>query len=244
LHPNIGDVTTEVASSKQPGRDAATFDSLKILRIDYYDDDSSFPGDLVRFVPHLQEMEINGCSIAPFEILTRWPRLTKLFVRSYYMDGLKAFRSGRNFSSLQRLALLILAQYEAEFFISRCQSLRKLELITHWDFYVWSLNTLTQLQYLEEVSLGALRGLVPPEAATLLSKRCSTTILLEDPQSASLYQHCPGVRVDTDRWLEMTKPGLSEIIVHNSSGTCYRKLFSHKTGTARRLDRWEAFGAA
>jgi hypothetical protein len=212
----------------RPAGAAASFENLKILRIDYCDNDSCFLGELPRFVPHLQELEITGNTIKPTEILICWPTLTKLSVRSYCIQSESYIGPDRNFSSLQHLTLLTLNEKEAKTLISCCRSLRKLELITHSDFYVSNYRILTQMSDLEEVSLGLLGGHVPPEAATLLSERCSTTILLEDPQSASLYQHCPGVRVDTDGWLEMTKPGLSEMIAHNSSSTCYRKLISHK----------------
>jgi hypothetical protein len=244
LIPNIQELRTAslninaVGKSKQPAREAGYFHNLKILRTDYTRDRHYFLKELPKFTPHLQELEITGNCVRAMKILMQWPTLRKLFVRSYCIDVEITPRSARTLSSLQHLTLLTLGDEEAEILISRCQNLRKLELITHRQFYVSRQRILTQLPNLEAVSLGALGGHVPPETATLLSGRCSTTILLEAPQLASLYQHCPGVSVDTDRWLEITKPGLSEIIVHNKSGTCYRKLFCHMVGRVRSQDPW------
>jgi hypothetical protein len=201
---------------KRTAGPAPRFDNLKILRIDYCDD-SSFLGKLPKFVTHLQELEITGHCIRIATILERIPTLTKLFVRSYYLQH-EFFRPETTFSSLQHLTLLTLTDKEAENIISRCQNLRKLELITHIQFYGRRQRILTQLPNLEEISLGALGGHVPPETAALLSGRFSTTILLEDTHFAYLYQHYPGVSVDTDRWLQITQPGLSELKVHTKYG--------------------------
>jgi hypothetical protein len=74
------------AECKRPASPAASFDNLKILRIDYCDNDSCFLEELPKFVTHLQELEIRENRIRPTAILASFPILTTLFVRSYFMQ--------------------------------------------------------------------------------------------------------------------------------------------------------------
>jgi hypothetical protein len=69
---------------------------------------------------------------------------------------------------------------------------------------------------------------VPPETVALFSERFKTTVLLEDPQMTSLYEHCPVVRMDNDRWFEITKAALSDFVMYSFAGSCHLKLFSFK----------------
>jgi hypothetical protein len=214
--------------SRQAYNPHASFPSLKILHIDYCDHDHNLTVDLENFAPYLEELEITGGLLRPTEMLKKWPRLRRLFLRSYYLRCDDSHVRDVTYPALQHLTLLTLDEYEAKLLISRCQNLRKLELVTHREFCDTIPGVLHNLPRLEEVSLGAVAGHVPPETASLLSELWSTTILLDDPQSASLYQHCPAVRTDTGRWLDIAKSGLSEMIIHNKVGTCRRRLLCHK----------------
>jgi hypothetical protein len=226
-------VTVALADAKKKVHTCGTFQNLKILRIDFSGDNFPFE-HFAQFVPHLQELEITGSSIRPTDIMRNWPKLNKLFLRAYSIEVLDTRHE--ICASLQHLTLLTLSERDAATLLSCCRQLRKLELVTHNEFYVSDGRILNEMPNIKEVSLGSLGGHVPPELVTSLSGRCSTNVLLEDAQLASLYQHCPEVRVDTDRWFEITKPGMSEVLVHNRGGTCRRKLFCYRRAPRRRDD--------
>jgi hypothetical protein len=224
--PNIRELRTAYVNYDDQLPASASFHNLKIVRIEYCDE-YCFLRRLSKFFPHLQEIEITGNSMRPTSMLTIWPKLNKLFLRTHDIEI--DCRSNQTYCSLEHLTL-VTSEYDIKVanFISRCHHLKTLELITDSKFYVLNRRVLIEMPNLEEVSLGALEGRVPAEIVALLSERFKTTVLLEDPQMASLYEHCPGVRVDTDRWLDITKPALSDVLAHSSSGSCHRKLFTHK----------------
>jgi hypothetical protein len=177
-----------------------------------------------KFAPNLQELEITGGFIEIEGILRNWPKLNKLFLRTN--DLVIDRTSDETYCSVEHLTLVTRdCEIRVSTFLSRCQNLRTLELIASSEFYVYS-RVLTEMAKLEQVSLGALGGHVPPHTITLLSERCSTTVLLEDAQLATLYQYCPGVRVDSDRWQELNKPVLSAVWFANPFVTVHRKYFS------------------
>lgn len=226
LIPNIQELRSAFVVIGEAVRASAPFHNLKILRIDYCKE-YCFLQRLSTFFPHLQELEITGTCVRPTAMFSNWPKLNKIFLRTHDIEINRRFHE--TYRCLEHLTL-VTADFKSNvaILISRCQHLKTLELIADSDFYVFEKSVLIEMPNLEEVSLGALAGRVPPEIVAFLSERCKTTVLLEDAQLASLYEHCPGVTVDTDRWLEITKPALSDVLAHNSSVTSHSKLFSHK----------------
>jgi hypothetical protein len=157
-------------------------------------------------------------------MLKNFPKLNKLFLRTHDVQIDHSFHN----TSLEHLTLITCNEYGAETLISCCHHLKTLEIVSSGEFYVSKKHVFIQLPNLKEVSLGAVGGHVPPEIVALLSDRCKTTVLLEDPKLSSLYEGCPGVKVDTGRWLELTEPSLSDAMVHSHCGTCHSKLFDPK----------------
>jgi hypothetical protein len=222
LIPNIRELRFAFVNDEKSAQVTACFQNLKILRIDYCSEDILLKR-LSKCFPQLQELQITIDNVILSKLHKHFPKLNKLFLRT---QELPIEHSVHN-TPLENLTLITCGSgYTTETLISRYHHLKTLELITISSFYDSKKDVLIQMPNLKEVSLGAVGGHVPPEIVALLSERCKTTVLLEDPKLSSLYKGCPGVRVDTDRWLELTEPTLSDAMMHSHSGTCHRKLFN------------------
>jgi hypothetical protein len=226
LIPNIRELRTAYIKTNKPIRHCRKFHNLKTLSIDYCGE-YRFLQQLSKFFPHLEEIEFTGTSMRPTAMLKRWPKLKKLSLRTHDIDINCRFHE--TYSSLEHLTLITADNgLKVAKLLSCCRHLKTLELVTDSNLYVYRELVLTQMANLEEVSLGVIEGCVPPATVALLSERCKTTVLLEDAQLASVYEQCPGVRVDTDRWHDITRPALSDVLAHSNCGTCHCRLFSHR----------------
>ncbi|PNF33544.1 hypothetical protein B7P43_G17401 [Cryptotermes secundus] len=222
LIPNIQELRSAFVKHENSARVSGCFHNLKILRIDHCSLYSLLK-HLSKCFPHLQELQITGDNMILSKMQKNFPKLNKLFLRTCDLPIDLSFHN----TSLEHLTLITCgSEYRAETLISRCHHLKTLEIIASSSFYASKEHVLFQMPNLKEVSLGAVGGHIPPEIVALLSERCKTTVLLEDPKLSSLYEGCPGVRVDTDRWLELTEPTLSDAVMHSRWGTCHSELFN------------------
>jgi hypothetical protein len=198
LIPNIRELRTAYIKTNKPICHCRKFHNLKTLSIDYIIN-TNFLKNLSKSLPNLQELKIERISIESVDIFENWSNLNKLFLRTYIIESSWRFHPTHSF-------------------------LQHVNLITYDSIDVETLRSvLTKMPNLGSLSLGVIGGRVQPETVALLSERCKTTVLLEDRQFASLYEHPPGVTIDTELWPQINLPLLFGDLLHNNYGSLYCK---------------------